>query len=58
MRSIFGRRLEPRPGDTDYLHLADLLLALGKFRTEEKLAILDYGGGRIALSELFPERGL
>src|SRR5690242_15339421 len=48
------QRLEPQLGDPDYLHLADLLAALSRFRTDEKLVILDYGCGGSPYRSLFP----
>jgi len=47
-------RLKPVPGDADYLHLVDLILALEKFRTDERLRILDYGCGGSPYRTLFP----
>ena len=48
------QRLDPRVGDPDYLHLADLLAALEEFRSDEKLVILDYGCGGSPYRALFP----
>ena len=48
------KRLEPRPGDADYLHLADLLAALKKFRSDDVLTILDFGCGGSPYRGLFP----
>jgi SAM-dependent methyltransferase len=48
------KRLEPRAGDADYLHLVDLLAALRPFATSEKLTILDFGCGGSPYRSLFP----
>lgn len=48
------QRLEPRPGDADYLHLADLLAALNNFRSDSEIVILDYGCGGSPYRTLFP----
>lgn len=39
------QRLQPRPGDAHYLHLADLLLVIETLKTDAALHILDYGAG-------------
>jgi len=49
------KRLNPKPGDADYIHLGDLFLALEQCRTDEKLAVLDYGSGGSPYRSLFPE---
>jgi SAM-dependent methyltransferase len=49
-----SRRLEPRPGDPDYLHLVDLLAALRPFATADQLSILDFGCGGSPYRSLFP----
>jgi SAM-dependent methyltransferase len=48
------QRLQPRPGDQVYLHLADLRRALTEFKTEASIAILDYGCGGSPYCTLFP----
>jgi len=48
------KRLEPRLGDSDYLHLSDLLAALREFASDEALTILDYGCGGSPYRSLFP----
>lgn len=48
------QRLEPRRGDADYLHLADLRTALENFRSDQKIVILDYGCGGSPYRSLFP----
>ena len=53
-KDYLGKRLEPRIGDEDYLHLSDLLIALKEFATEENLTILDYGCGGSPYRSLFP----
>jgi SAM-dependent methyltransferase len=47
-------RLFPKPGDRDYLHLADLLLAMKDVATAESLTLLDYGAGSSPYRSLFP----
>ncbi|MGH9545454.1 MAG: hypothetical protein ACRD23_09585 [Terriglobales bacterium] len=44
----------PKPGDSLYSHLADLLQALAAFGTQAPIAILDYGCGGMSYSSLFP----
>ena len=39
------QRLEPVPGDPDYIHLHDLVLALNSYRSDEILTVLDFGAG-------------
>ncbi len=48
------KRLLPEPGEPGYMHRADLLLALKKEATNEKLNILDYGAGVSPYRSLFP----
>ena len=48
------QRLEPRPGDPDYLHLSDLILALSEHRSNEQISVLDYGCGGSPYRGLFP----
>ncbi|HXF90400.1 MAG TPA: methyltransferase domain-containing protein [Candidatus Nitrosotenuis sp.] len=48
------QRLAPKPGDADYIHLSDLLIALEKFRTDEVITILDYGCSGSPYRNLFP----
>ena len=52
--SYLRQRLAPQPGDADYIHLSDLLAALEKFKTEEKIRILDYGAGGSPYRRFFP----
>ena len=47
-------RLSPQPGDSLYLHLADLRIALESVRTESEIKILDYGCGFSPYRSLFP----
>ena len=47
-------RIQPRPGDSLYLHLSDLLLALRAHATAEKIDILDFGAGSSPYRSLFP----
>ena len=47
-------RLDPHPGDADYLHLVDLLAGLEQYKTDESLSILDYGCGGSPYRALFP----
>jgi SAM-dependent methyltransferase len=49
------QRIEPRPGDSLYLHLSDLLLALKAHATDAKLDILDFGAGSSPYRSLFPK---
>jgi SAM-dependent methyltransferase len=48
------QRLAPMQGDADYIHLSDLLMALEKIKTDEKIRILDYGCGGSPYRALFP----
>src|SRR5262245_22622171 len=52
--SYLRQRLAPRPGDSLYLHLSDLRLALERLRTDEPIALLDYGSGGSPYRSLFP----
>jgi SAM-dependent methyltransferase len=52
--SYIRERLDPRPGDSLYLHLSDLLLAMQRFATDEPLRILDLGCGGSPYRSLFP----
>lgn len=47
-------RLDPRPGDSLYLHLSDLRLALERCRPAGPLRVLDYGCGGSPYESLFP----
>jgi len=47
-------RLNPQPGQADYLHLRDLRDALEPFVSREALRILDYGCGGSPYRSLFP----
>ena len=53
-RDYVRMRLEPKPGDADYLHLADLLAGLEQYKSDEALSILDYGCGGSPYRALFP----
>jgi SAM-dependent methyltransferase len=53
-REYLRKRLEPRAGDPDYIHLVDLLKCLEQYRTDEKIAVLDYGAGGSPYREFFP----
>lgn len=48
------QRIHPQPGDSLYLHLSDLLLALKRYGTEAELDILDFGAGISPYRSLFP----
>lgn len=48
-------RVEPRPGDLDYIHLVDLLEALKPHGSDEPLVILDYGSGGSPYRNLYPK---
>lgn len=52
--SDLRERFEPLPGDSDYLHLADLRLALDSFKTDGPIRMLDYGCGGSPYRQLFP----
>src|SRR5690606_19843629 len=47
-------RIAPKPGDSLYLHLSDLRLAMDTVATAEKLRVLDFGCGGSPYSSLFP----
>jgi SAM-dependent methyltransferase len=47
-------RLSPDPRDFFYLSLSDLTLVLERYRTEEKLDLLDYGCGGSPYRSFFP----
>jgi len=47
-------RIAPSPGDTLYMHLADLRLSLGAVATKQSIEILDYGSGGSPYRSLFP----
>src|ERR1035437_1063258 len=49
------QRIEPRPGDSLYLHLSDLRLALQAHATDAKLDLLDFGAGCSPYRSLFPK---
>jgi SAM-dependent methyltransferase len=46
-------RIEPKPGDFDYLHLSDLLIAIKKFIPPGRSRVLDYGCGGSPYRSLF-----
>jgi SAM-dependent methyltransferase len=48
------KRVSPRPGDADYLHLTDLLAGMKPFADEKAVSILDYGAGGSPYRSLFP----
>jgi SAM-dependent methyltransferase len=50
----FSERRDPQPGQTAYLHLSDLLMALRQYSTSEKIKLLDYGCGTSPYRGLFP----
>jgi len=53
--SIYSReRLDPRPGDSLYIVLSDLRLAIDGVKSELPLTILDYGCGGSPYRTLFP----
>ncbi|MGB8167266.1 MAG: class I SAM-dependent methyltransferase [Chthoniobacteraceae bacterium] len=55
-RQSYNReRLDPQPGQPDYLHLRDLRDALGPFATDVPLRILDFGCGGSPYRALFPQ---
>jgi SAM-dependent methyltransferase len=47
-------RLNPLPGESTYLSLSDLRLAVEKIKTERAISILDYGCGGSPYRSLFP----
>jgi len=47
-------RIDPRRGESFYLHLSDLAYGLSRFRSDEPLRILDYGCGASPYRTLFP----
>jgi SAM-dependent methyltransferase len=49
------QRIEPAPGDQDYLHLSDLLTAVKKFIPRKVSRVLDYGCGGSPYRSLFGE---
>lgn len=49
------QRIEPRPGDSLYLHLSDLRLALQAHATDARLDLLDFGAGSSPYRSLFPK---
>jgi len=48
------QRMAPQPGDSLYLHLADLRLAIEHLRSDAPLTLLDYGSGGSPYRSLFP----
>jgi SAM-dependent methyltransferase len=48
------QRLQPDPGDVDYLHLADLRAALAAVASTAPLRVLDFGCGGSPYRSLFP----
>ena len=53
-KDYLRQRLEPKPGDQDYIHLVDLLSCLDGIGTDEVLTVLDYGCGGSPYRSLFP----
>lgn len=51
---IIRRRLNPLPGDLEYLIVSDMREAVGLIATEENLSILDYGADLSPYRSLFP----
>lgn len=49
------QRISPRPGDSLYLHLSDLLLALKKLANDDPVEILDFGAGISPYRSLFSQ---
>jgi SAM-dependent methyltransferase len=47
------QRYEPRPGDQFYLHLSDLLLAIGQLKPKNTARVLDYGCGGSPYRNIF-----
>src|SRR5688572_6193687 len=47
-------RIDPKPGDSFYLHLSDLKLALARHATDQPITILDFGCGGSPYQGLFP----
>jgi SAM-dependent methyltransferase len=47
------QRIEPSPGEPDYLHLSDLLLGLRSLVPKKLSLVLDYGCGRSPYRPLF-----
>jgi len=55
LQSDYGeQRSTPQPGQFCYLVLADLILGLQRFASDEKLTVLDYGCGGSPYRYLFP----
>jgi len=52
--SFVRQRISPRRGDPYYLHLSDLLLALRRHSTQERITVLDFGCGGSPYRSLFP----
>src|SRR5690242_7786990 len=53
-KAYLRQRLEPMPGDPDYLHLRDLLRGLSSHQDSEALTVLDFGAGGSPYRSLFP----
>lgn len=53
-KDYLRKRLEPAAGDADYLHLSDLLQAIGGFGTNDAIMVLDYGCGGSPYRSMFP----
>lgn len=53
-KDYLRKRLEPAAGDADYLHLSDLLRAIGGFGTNDAIMVLDYGCGGSPYRSMFP----
>lgn len=48
------QRLHPSRSDADYLVLSDLRLFINRFRSADRLSVLDYGSGESPYRSLFP----
>ena len=53
-QAYIQERISPKPGETFYFHLSDLLLALKPHASDLKLRILDFGCGGSPYRSLFP----
>lgn len=54
MNQTYSERYNPQPGQTFYLHLSDLLMALKRYSTNDKVRVLDYGCRTSPYRLLFP----
>jgi SAM-dependent methyltransferase len=53
-REYLRERIRPQPGDSLYLHLSDLRLAMEHSATGERIRVLDFGCGGSPYRSLFP----